>query len=669
MKNQHKILFDKMKIGSLELKNRFVMCPMGPGGMCDDDGSFTENGRQYYIERAKGGTGLIITGTVLVEEKAEAKTGHFPYPQRNPQKFIETSRLMNKEIHQYGSKIFAQLTAGFGRVGLPNINTFLEKSVGPSAIPHRWAPEHIVRPLTIEEVKSIVKSFGVVSKIIKEAHYDGVEIHAVHEGYLLDQFSTAFWNQRTDEYGGSLENRLRFAIEIVKEIKEACGPDFPVILRYSTKHFIKDYGQGGLPGEDFAEKGRDLEEGIQVAKILEAAGYDAFNADLGSYDSWYWPHPPMYQPKGLYLPYNEKLKKVLKVPVITAGRMDDPDLASEAVRAGKTDFIGLARPLLADPALPNKIAAGEYEDIRTCLSCQDACIGGLEHRGILSCTLNPTVGHEKEWALQETKQKKKIMVVGGGVAGLEFARVASTRGHQVVVYEKTDKLGGNLNPGGAPEFKEDDHALIRWYTHQIKKLGIEVNMCSEVTGDVINKVNPDEVIVATGSMPKVFNVTNGKLNENVLVAQDVLNGVRDAGNSTVIVGGGLVGCELALDLLYKGKKVAIVEALPELLASGLKLCSANSSMLKDLVKFHGANIFTNTKLVKMSEKGVLIATEKKEIELEADTLILAIGYYENHALYEELKDSNYTVQILGDAKKVRNIQNAVWEAFELARTI
>jgi 2-enoate reductase len=669
MKKEHEILFDKIKIGSLELKNRFVMCPMGPAGLCDDDGCFTENGRQYYIERAKGGTGLIITGTMYIEEESEIKTGEFPFPQRNPEKFTRTNRQMTDEIHKYGSKIFAQLTAGFGRVGIPNINTLLEESVGPSPIPHRWVPEHTVRPLTIDQIKSIINSMGIVAKMVKEAGFDGVEIHAVHEGYLLDQFATSFWNQRTDEYGGSLENRLRFATEIVKEIKEVCGQDFPVILRYSSKHFIKGNNQGAVPGEEFEEKGRDVEEGIEAAKILEAAGYDAFDADLGCYDSWYWPHPPMYQPKGLYLPYNEKLKKVLKVPVITAGRMDNPDLASDAVRSGKTDFIGLARPLLADANLPNKIQTGEYDDIRTCLSCQDACIGGIEHRGILSCTLNPTVGHEKEWALKEAENKKKIMVIGGGVAGLEFARVARLRGHEVALYEKTNELGGNLKAAGAPSFKEDDRELIRWYTNQMKKLEVKVSLGVEVNADLIAEVSPDEVIVATGSLPKVFNVQGGKLGETILVAQDVLTGVQDTGNSTVIVGGGLVGCELALDLINKGKKVAIVEALPALLASGAKLCSANSQMLKDLLNFHEAGIYTNAKLLRMNDEGVVVATEDGEIVIPADTIILSVGYCGNNALYEEIKDNKYSLHVLGDANKVANIQNAVWGAFELARNI
>ena len=354
MANPYANLFQPIKIGKVEIKNRFMLAPMGPGGFCDADGSFNNRGVEFYVERARGGAGLIMPGVTMVENEIEkCALPSLPCPTLNPINFIKSSKPMTERVHAYDAKIFLQLSAGFGRVSIPSIVG--KTAVAPSAIPHRWIPGVICRPLTIDEIKTYVGKFADSAEICKNAGYDGVEIHAVHEGYLLDQFAISFFNQRTDEYGGSLENRLRFTTDIVKAIKARCGQDFPVSLRYSIKSFIKDWLKGGLPGEEFEEKGRDIPEGIEAARMLESAGYDALNGDVGSYDAWYWSHPPLYQEKGLYLPYNEILKKAVTIPVITAGRMDNPALASRAIAEGKTDMIGLARPLLADPELPNKI--------------------------------------------------------------------------------------------------------------------------------------------------------------------------------------------------------------------------------------------------------------------------------------------------------------------------
>ena len=387
------------------------------------------------------------------------------------------------------------------------------------------------------------------------------------------------FNQRTDEYGGSLENRLRFATEIVQAIKARCGKDYPVSLRYSLKSFIKDWLKGGLPGEQFKEMGRDIPEGIEAAKLLEAAGYDAFNGDVGSYDSWYWSHPPMYQAKGLYLPFNEILKKAVSVPVITAGRMDDPDRAAEALRAGKTDMIGLARPLLADPYLPQKVRAGQIDRIRPCLSCQEGCMGRLAAFGQVSCAVNPACGREAEYGLTPALARKHVMVVGGGIAGMEAARVAALRGHVVALYEKSDRLGGVVVPGGVPEFKEDDHALIRWYKRELHELKVPVTFNTEVTEDLVSHAKPDVLIVATGSKPRIPALANAP---HVYTAEEVLNGDKPADDATIIVGAGLVGCELALWLTDKRKTTTIVEIAPKILAQAGPLCHANSAMLKEL---------------------------------------------------------------------------------------
>lgn len=665
MKEKYYNLFEPIKIGNLEIKNRFVMAPIGPGGLCDPDGTYNERGVEYYVERAKGGTGLIMTGVTMVENDIEkCALPSMPCPTLNPLNFVKTGKLMTERVHAYGAKMFLQLSAGFGRVSIPSIvgNT----AVAPSAIPHRWLNGVTCRELTIEEIHTYIKKFAESAVIAKKAGFDGVEIHAVHEGYLLDQFAISFFNNRTDEYGGSLENRLRFAIEIVQAIKESCGQDFPVSLRYSIKSFIKDWRQGGLPGEKFEEKGRDIEEGIEAAKILEAAGYDAFNGDVGSYDSWYWSHPPMYQEKGLYLPFNEILKSVLKVPVITAGRMEDPELASSAISGGKTDMIALGRPLLADPEIPNKILADKYDKVRPCLSCQEGCMGRLASYATVSCAVNPACGRENEYKIETATEKKTVMIIGGGIAGCEAARVCALRGHKVILFEKNDKLGGNVIPGGVPDFKDDDRALIKWYVGELKELNVEIHYNTTVTKEDIKAKKADTIIVATGSTPKTLNIDNSN---KVYTAEEVLLGRKDAGNSTIIIGGGLVGCETALWLADKGKKVTIVEMQSDILKVGGPLCHANEDMLKDLVKFKSIDLRFNTVVAGANTSGFILKSSDKEEVIAADSAIVAIGYNSQRSLYDEIKFEIPQTYLLGDASQVQNIMYAIWNAYEVSRNI
>ncbi|ALA40648.1 MULTISPECIES: oxidoreductase [Paenibacillus] len=666
MKEEHRILFEPMKIGKLEIKNRFVMAPMGPGGLCDADGTFNERGVEYYVERAKGGTGLLITGVTMVENEIEkCALPSMPCPTLNPLNFVKTGKMMTERIHAYGTKIFLQLSAGFGRVSIPSIVG--KTAVAPSPIPHRWLPDVICRELTIDEIHTYVRKFAESAAIAKKAGFDGIEIHAVHEGYLLDQFAISFFNHRKDQYGGNLRNRLRFAIEIVQAIKAECGQDFPVSLRYSIKSFIKDWRQGGLPGEEFQEQGRDIEEGIEAAKILEEAGYDAFNGDVGSYDSWYWAHPPMYQEKGLYLPYNKILKTILKVPVITAGRLDNPDLASKAIREGKTDMIALGRPLLADADIPNKIKAGKIEKIRPCLSCQEGCMGRLASFATISCAVNPACGREKDYALGKADQSKKVLVIGGGPAGCEAARVAAIRGHHVTLFDKNNRLGGNLIPGGIPDFKEDDHLLATWYEGELKDLKVDVQLNTEVNRTTVNEYAADVVIFATGSSPKTFSIGTST---KVYSAEEVLLGKKDPGASTVIVGGGLVGCETALWLADQGKKVTLVEMQEDILTVGGPLCHANEDMLRDLVAYKDIHLLTNAKIVDANDQEfVLQNKDGEETILNADSAILAVGYTPQQSLYEDIQNEVSESYLIGDAKQVQNIMYAVWDAYEVTRNI
>lgn len=658
-------LFTPVKIGSVTIKNRFAMAPMGPLGLADSEGGFNQRGIDYYTERAKGGTGLIITGVTFSDCKVETQSmPNCPNSTYNPVHFIRTSREMTERVHAYGSKIFLMMSAGFGRVTIPtNLGEF--PPVAPSEIPHRWL-DKMCRPLTVEEIKSIVKSFGDGAYNAKRAGFDGVEIHAVHEGYLLDQFAISMFNLRNDEYGGSLENRLRFAREVVEEIKSRCGEDFPVALRYSAKSMIKDWREGALPGEEFEEKGRDIAEGLEAAKLLVQYGYDALDTDVGTYDAWWWNHPPMYQEKGLFRPYCKMVKEVVDVPVICAGRMDNPDMALESLEKGECDIVSLGRPLLADPDYVNKLRAGRMAQVRPCISCQEGCMGRVQEYSMINCAVNPQAARERDMAYEPILKSKKVMVVGGGVAGCEAARVLAIRGHQPELYEKGSQLGGNLLPGGAPEFKEDDLALAKWYETTLKDLRVPVYYNHEVTKDEVLAGDYDAVIIATGSQPKKFSLGD---DEKVYTASQVLLKEKDCGETTVIVGGGLVGCETALWLAEHGKKVTIVEALDKILAVNGPLCHANKDMLERLVPYHGVEVVAGAR-VKKYENGVLTAdTAEGEKTIPCDSVILAVGYREENSLYHDLEFDVPEIYLLGDAKKVSNIMYAIWDAFEVANHI
>jgi 2-enoate reductase len=438
-------------------------------------------------------------------------------------------------------------------------------------------------------------------------------------------------------------------------------------LRYSIKSFIKQLNQGGLPGEEFVEKGRDIPEGLKVAQVLEKAGYDAFTADVGSYDAWYWAHPPGYQEPGCYLPFTEQLKQVVNVPVIAAGRLERPEVALNALEDNKADMVALGRGLLVDPSWPKKVMDGKIEKVKPCLGCHN-CLGRLAQGKIVSCTLNPACCREAEYTLAPADTKKKVVIVGGGIAGMEAARIAALRGHTVKLFEKTDKLGGHLIEASVPDFKQDERRLLDWYIRELADLKVEINLNSPVSKESLMKINADEIIIATGSntlIPKIPGISN----EKVGTATDYLLGHKKAGEKVVVAGGGLTGCETALWLKQQNKQVTLIEMLPELMGGVDPVPHANKTMLLDMLNFNGVTILTNTRLQKVTNEGVEVIHSNHEGKvILADSIVISVGMQPDQELFREM-GTRSNIYLIGDSRDPKNILNAIWDAYEITRTI
>ena len=660
MKKEYEALFTPLRIGNVEIRNRFAMAPMAMGQL-DDHWAYKQESIDHFTERARGGTGLIITGANFIENRIEKhRKASFPCPLEDPQSYMTQLKKMSDNIHAYNSKLFVQLTAGLGRSAIPAMildNTF----VAPSATTNRWDPSIQHRALTTEEIYELIKDFATCAMLAKMGGADGIEVHAVHEGYLLDNFTMEYFNQREDEFGGDLMGRLRFPLAILQAVKQACGKDFPVILRFSLKSFIRAERHGILPGESYPELGRDIEEGLQFAKILTEAGYDALNVDAGSYDAWYWAHPPFFQDRGLYLPFAEKVKKVVKVPVLTAGRMGYPQLAAEALQEGKCDMVVLGRPLLADPEFVNKMRQGNIQDIRPCLSCHDGCFNRAHSMRLMSCAVNPQCNREKEAAFCKAEHTKSCLVIGGGPAGMEAARILALRGHTVTLVEKEKQLGGMYRWASVPEFKDDGKLLISWYEHQMERLKVQVELNSDIQAQDPRIEAADVVICATGShafLPPIKGIEYG------VTAVDVLKGAVTAKKEATIIGGGLVGCELAIWLSQHGKSVRIIEMADTLMSTGAP-ADMNKQMILELLEHHQVEIRLQTKLQEIREHEIVVETQGAIQELASDCTILALGYRSNRSLYDQILLKAKDIYNIGDSSHPKDIIEGIWDAYEL----
>ena len=684
MKEAYAPLFTPWKVGNLEIKNRIVLAPMG--GTCIfgwmEPNHFDKEAAKLLKNVADNNCGLVIPGIAPIRDVLGRM-----WLYQNKAKFKKLKEFMD-ELHKTGAKMFIQMTAGFGRsMALSDALAMLasNKVIGrlaspvldaeyltaaPSVLPNRWHDGVTCRPVTKKEIQQIVYAFGETARLCKEAGVDGVEVHAVHEGYLLDQFTLKYTNQRKDEYGGSRENRYRFAVEIVEEIKKKCGKDYPVSLRYSVLSKTKAFREGAMPGEDYIEIGRDMEESEWAVKYLQDAGYDMLNCDNGTYDAWYWSHPPQYMPLNCNLEDVEHIKKFVDIPVVCAGRMQPLD-GAKAIAEGGIDAMAVGRQFLADPEWVTKLLNDQEEEIRPCIGCHAACFNLSKHNGtgndqdfsdtmgMCRCAINPPSMQSKKYKIEKTKNPKRVAIIGGGIGGMEAARVLKLRGHFPTIYEKSDKLGGIFIAAAAPSFKENDKKLIEWFKLQMKDLNIPVHLNTEVKD--IKSLLADEVIIATGASPKKIPIPGV---ERAIDATEYLLGEKEVGDHVVIIGGGLTGCEITLDLFRKGKHPAIVEMMNDLMAVK-NLCLANSSYLRDCFKTNNIPVFLESATKEIGPDYVLVEGKDKRLtKVPADSVIMSVGY-KPAPLTEEGK----TVHLLGDCKKVGNLRSVIWGAWDIAMKI
>ena len=686
MDAKYQALFTPWKIGNVEIKNRIVMCPMGGTslfGWFELGGChFDKEAAKLFLERANNNVGLIIPGIAPLRDTFWGK-----WLWQNPKMFEELKEFMD-EIHKTGAKLFVQLTAGMGRswaitelVAPLHKNKFTRALIkpildtshelaSPSPQPSRWAHDIICPEMTVEQIHEIIEAFAKTAKLCRDAGVDGVEVHAVHEGYLLDQFAIEFFNKRTDEYGGSFENRYRFAKEVVTAIKEACGKDYPVSLRYSVESKMKGFCEGAMPGEDYTEVGRAMPESERAAKYLQDAGYDMLNADNGTYDSWYWAHPPMYMPQNCNLDDVAHIKQFVDIPVVCAGRME-PEVGAKAVSDGKIDAIGVARQFLADGEWITKLIEGRLEDIKPCICCHAGCFNFSSSKGhantqdltdtmgLARCAINPTTMQSKKYSIKPAKNAKKIAVIGGGIGGMEAAIVLAKRGHNVALYEKSDKLGGVFIAAAAPSYKEKDRELIAWYNREILKYPIEINLNCEVKD--IAALDADEIIIATGAKANKLPIKGA---ERAVEAIDFLLGNKTVGENVTIIGGGLTGCEIAYELYLQGKNPTIVEMQDDLITTK-GICLANTSFLRDFFKTNKVPVHLETKVTEIGDDSVTVCDKDgNTVTIPADSVILSIGYKP-----DPLVPKGKNIHVIGDASKVGNLRTVIWQAWDVAMKI
>ena len=639
-------LLERGNIGSLILKNRVIMAPMNVGGNNESDGCLSQRGLNYFVERAKGGVGMIVTGSVRVSRKFERDEKTIPLWMLFADHMIHVKWMseLAERCHDYGAAVAVQLTAGGGR----QAGRYAQEhnlAIGPSANPCFYPPYYPTREMSKEEIREMVRAFGQAAYFCKQAGIDAIQLHG-HEGYLMDQFTTSLWNKRTDEYGGSLANRLRFVREIIEEIRKNTGADYPIIYRYGLTHGI--------------EGGRTIDEGLEMAKLLEQYGVDALDVDAGCYDSWYLPHPPSTMECGSFAQYSKQVKNVVSIPVVCSGRVGYPDVAEKILEHNEADYVSLGRPLIADPNWVCKVENGKAKEVRPCLACHEGCLKRLMQYKSLSCAVNPCAGNEDYLKLTKTDTPKNAIVIGGGVAGMVAAITLSKRGHKVVLIEKGDELGGNFRDGFVPEFKSDYSKYIQYLKEEVCKEGVEVIYNADGFSHPSLKL-AQIVIVAVGaefrSLP--IEADNDAITPWVLYSEEVK---QYAGKNIIIIGGGLVGVEAALNAAKHGAKVTILEKGNSVAKDMYK---ANRDHLLLLLKQNYVEIFTEASITNIKNGQINFIQAGKTQSISYDAYTICVGMLPR-VDYKTI-DSKYL--IIGDALTPGRVIDAVWSAYRKCRLL
>ena len=597
-------LFDKTYIGKMKLKNRIFMSPMGTTG--EADGAYCNEGIDYFEERAKGGAGLIITGANVVSTKFEPR----PCTELSDFHHVERLNMLIERCHAYGAKVCVQLSPGLGR------QQFTDPFTPPysaGSVPAFWFPNLICKPFSKDDIHYLVEKIGYSASLAVNAGADCVELHA-YGGYLLDQFHSVQWNNRTDEYGGSLENRMRFTLECIDAIRKNIPANMPLLVKFTPHQRVEGF--------------RTIDEGIEMAKILEKAGVDALHVDTGCYEEWFQAITTVYSKPGFKLDVQKAIKDVVSVPVLGDGNLKDPEVAKKAIEDGILDYVGLAHQMLADPYWPKKVKAGHPEDIAPCVGCNECLLSGFSGKHYY-CAVNPLCYAEKAYALPKPN-------------GL--------------------KLGGTLWAAGGPDFKADVLKLIDYLKTQCQKLDVNVHLSTPISKDHIPS-GYDKVILATGSTPAKPPIPGI---ETTVLASDYLTHQATVGKKVVVIGAGLAGSEAACDIAGKGGDVTLVEMCPDILYTA-NHCLNNDQHLRKMIKDRGVKKETNAKVTNITPTSVTFERDGQKITLECDTVLNAVGFKPNNELEDLLEEKYEDVAIIGDAVAPRKILTAVHEAYHAIR--
>jgi 2,4-dienoyl-CoA reductase-like NADH-dependent reductase (Old Yellow Enzyme family)/thioredoxin reductase len=635
-------MLEPARWGSLELPNRTFMPPMGTH-TAHADGTISEAGVAYLVARARGGAGLLITESIQTQDVYDIATGSTI--SLTGDHHVAPLRAAVQEVHRAGGLIAANLTPGFGRI-MP---------VGPdggtpwsaSACPSLMDPSQACRELSLEQVEDILDRFRAATVRALEAGFDAIDLHG-HTGYLTDQFLTGVWNTRTDRFGGDVRGRATFATEMIRIVREEAGADFPLSMRISVRH--------QFPG------GRTPDEARELAVILQDAGLDVLLVDAGAYEAIDWSFPSYYMGDGVYLPDAEAVKPVLRIPVAVNGNLT-PDLAEQALADGIADFVGFGRMLIADPDLVRKVAEDRADAVRPCIRCNQQCIGQVAVGQQLECSVNPEAGHETHRVLLPAPTRRRVTVVGGGPGGLEAARVAAERGHDVHLYERGPRLGGVLEPAATPEFKRELHRMVDWWEGELTRLGVDVHLDHEIVADAPEVLDADALVVATGSTPWAPPVPGA----DGPIAVDVLAFHRGApvGQRVVVCGGGLSGADSALELAQDGHDVTIVELAPQI--AGDMVMHNRVALLRRLQET-GVRVLTEHRVVAIGDHTVSCEGPDGLVQVAADTALLAFGVRPDRALPDAL-ESRASTYVVGDCVRPAKVGDAVHAGYAAGAAI